>query len=93
MERIPELLPEEDVQKLKSVPKRLPLHEREIVRELKEFGAGVYGGDPLLSDEMIEGVGVKVPDISRTREVLGWVPVVGLRETIRYFEKPICGSY
>ena len=38
MEGISELLPEEDVQKLKSVPKRLPLQEREMVRELKEFG-------------------------------------------------------
>ena len=32
MERISEVLPEEDVQKLKSIPKRLPLHERKIVR-------------------------------------------------------------
>ena len=87
------LLPEEDVQKLKSVPKRLPLYEGEIVRELKEFGAGVYGCDPLLSDEMIEGVGVKALDIDRAREVLGWAPVVGLRETIRYFENPIRGRY
>ena len=62
----------------------------EIVRELKEFGAGVYGCDPLLSDEMIEGVGVKALDIDRAREVLGWEPVVGLEEglglTIKYFE-------
>jgi len=36
MEGISELLPEEDVQKLKSVPKRLPLHEGEIVRRSVE---------------------------------------------------------
>ena len=33
---------------------------REIVRVLEEFGVDVYGHDPLLSDEMIEGFGVKV---------------------------------
>jgi UDPglucose 6-dehydrogenase/UDP-N-acetyl-D-galactosamine dehydrogenase len=32
---------------------------REIVRMLKEFGVTVYGYDPLLSDTMIEGFGVK----------------------------------
>ena len=32
---------------------------REIVRVLEEFGVDVYGYDPLLSDEMIEGFGVK----------------------------------
>lgn len=31
----------------------------EIVRELKEYKIEVYGYDPLLSDEMIEGFGVK----------------------------------
>ena len=54
MERIQELLSEEDVQKLKSVPKRRSLHKREIVRELKEFGAGVYEYDPLLSDDIYD---------------------------------------
>ena len=91
MERIQELLSEEDVQKLKSVPKRRSLHKREIVRELKEFGAGVYGYDPLLSDDVIEGFGVKALDIGRAREVLGLEH--GLKGTIRYFEKPIRGSY
>ena len=50
----------------------------------------MYGCDPLLSDEMVEGFGVKAPDIGRAREVLGWAPVVGLREglkeTIRWFQ-------
>ena len=50
----------------------------------------MYGCDPLLSDEMIEGCGVKAPDIGRAREVLGREPVVGLREglkeTIRWFQ-------
>ena len=32
---------------------------REIVRVLEEFGVAVYGYDPLLSDAMIEGFGVK----------------------------------
>ena len=32
---------------------------REIVKELKEFGVDVYGYDPLLSKEEIEGFGVK----------------------------------
>ena len=32
---------------------------REIVRVLEEFGVDVYGYDPLLSDAMIEGFGVK----------------------------------
>lgn len=32
---------------------------REIVKELKEFGVAVYGYDPLLSNEEIEGFGVK----------------------------------
>ena len=93
MERIQELLSEEDVQKLKSVPKRLSLHKRDIVRELKEFGVDVYEYDPLLSDDVIEGFGVKALDISRAKDVLGWEPLVGLMETIRYFEKPIRGSY
>jgi UDPglucose 6-dehydrogenase/UDP-N-acetyl-D-galactosamine dehydrogenase len=35
---------------------------REIVRVLKEFGVTVYGYDPLLSDTMIEGFGVKALD-------------------------------
>ncbi|MCW3130623.1 MAG: UDP binding domain-containing protein [Methanophagales archaeon] len=32
---------------------------REMVKELKEFGVDVYGYDPLLSKEEIEGFGVK----------------------------------
>ena len=36
MEWISELLPEEDVQKLKSIPKRSPLHGGEIVRRSVE---------------------------------------------------------
>ena len=35
---------------------------REIVRVLEEFGVDVYGYDPLLSDAMIEGFGVKALD-------------------------------
>jgi UDPglucose 6-dehydrogenase/UDP-N-acetyl-D-galactosamine dehydrogenase len=35
---------------------------REMVRELKEFGVDVYGYDPLLSKEEIEGFGVKALD-------------------------------
>jgi len=35
---------------------------RKMVRELKEFGVDVYGYDPLLRDEMIEGFGVKALD-------------------------------
>jgi len=35
---------------------------REIVRALEEFGVAVYGYDPLLSDAMIEGFGVKALD-------------------------------
>ena len=37
---------------------------REIVKELKEFGIDVYGYDPLLSKEEIEGFGVKALDFS-----------------------------
>ena len=32
---------------------------REMVKELKEFGIEIYGYDPLLSNEEIEGFGVK----------------------------------
>ncbi len=35
---------------------------REMVKELKEFGVDVYGYDPLLSKEEIEGFGVKALD-------------------------------
>jgi len=35
---------------------------REMVKELKEFGVDVYGYDPLLSIEEIEGLGVKALD-------------------------------
>jgi UDPglucose 6-dehydrogenase/UDP-N-acetyl-D-galactosamine dehydrogenase len=35
---------------------------REMVKELKEFGVEVYGYDPLLSKEEIEGFGVKALD-------------------------------
>jgi UDPglucose 6-dehydrogenase/UDP-N-acetyl-D-galactosamine dehydrogenase len=37
---------------------------REMVKELKEFGIDVYGYDPLLSTEEIEGFGVKALDFS-----------------------------
>ena len=36
MEGISELLPEEDIQKLKAVSKRLSIHEKEIVRRSVE---------------------------------------------------------
>jgi UDP-N-acetyl-D-mannosaminuronate dehydrogenase len=36
---------------------------REMVKELKEFGVDVYGYDPLLSKEEIEGFDVKALDI------------------------------
>ena len=35
---------------------------REMVKELKEFGIEVFGYDPLLSKEEIEGFGVKALD-------------------------------
>ena len=35
---------------------------REMVKELKEFGVEVYGYDPLLSKEEIEGFGVRALD-------------------------------
>ena len=35
---------------------------REIVKELKEFGVEIYGYDPILSNEEIEGFGVKALD-------------------------------
>ncbi|HJH27259.1 MAG TPA: nucleotide sugar dehydrogenase [Methanophagales archaeon] len=35
---------------------------KEMVKELKEFGIDVYGYDPLLSKEEIEGLGVKALD-------------------------------
>ncbi len=35
---------------------------REMVKELKEFGVDVYGYDPMLSKEEIEGFGVKALD-------------------------------
>jgi UDPglucose 6-dehydrogenase/UDP-N-acetyl-D-galactosamine dehydrogenase len=37
---------------------------REIVKELKEFGIEVYGYDPLLSEEEIEGFDMNVYDLS-----------------------------
>ena len=37
---------------------------REMVKELKEFGVDVYGYDPLLSKEEIEGFGVNALDFS-----------------------------
>jgi len=37
---------------------------REIIKELKEFGIEVYGYDPLLSTEEIEGFDVKTLDFS-----------------------------
>nr|QNO57278.1 UDP-N-acetyl-D-mannosamine dehydrogenase [Methanosarcinales archaeon ANME-1 ERB7] len=35
---------------------------REMVKELKDFGVDVYGYDPLLTKEEIEGFGVKARD-------------------------------
>ena len=35
---------------------------REMVKELKEFGIEIYGYDPLLSKEEIEGFGVNALD-------------------------------
>lgn len=35
---------------------------RDMIKELKEFGVDVYGYDPLLSNEEIEGFGVKALD-------------------------------
>jgi UDP-N-acetyl-D-galactosamine dehydrogenase len=35
---------------------------KEMVKELKEFGVDIYGYDPLLSNEEIEGFGVKALD-------------------------------
>ncbi len=35
---------------------------REMVKELKEFGVDVYGHDPMLSKEEIEGFGVNALD-------------------------------
>ncbi len=35
---------------------------KEMVKELKEFGVDVYGHDPMLSKEEIEGFGVKALD-------------------------------
>jgi len=37
---------------------------REMVKELKDFGVGAYGYDPLLSKEEIEQFGVKALDFS-----------------------------
>jgi len=53
MEWISELLPEEDVQKLKSVPKRLPLHEGEIVMRSVEAHIQKLAG----MEEEFESVG------------------------------------
>jgi len=35
---------------------------KEMVKELKEFGVDVYGHDPMLSKDVIEGFGVKALD-------------------------------
>ena len=53
MEGISELLPEEDVQKLKSIPKRLPLHEGEVVRRSVEAYIRKLAG----MEEKFESVG------------------------------------
>jgi UDPglucose 6-dehydrogenase/UDP-N-acetyl-D-galactosamine dehydrogenase len=41
---------------------------REMVKELKEFGVEVYGYDPLISKEEIEGFGVKALDELNVKE-------------------------
>ena len=45
-----------------NVPDTTESPVREMVKELKEFGVDVYGYDPLLSKEEIEGFGVKALD-------------------------------
>ena len=69
------------------------------VLEFAEVVVGIIGSDSriIFEDLPVDDPKVRRPDISRAREVLGWEPVVGLeegiKETIRYFEKPIRGSY
>jgi dTDP-glucose 4,6-dehydratase len=59
----------------------------------------IIGSDSriVFEDLPVDDPKVRRPDIGRAREVLGWEPMVGLREglreTIRYFENPIRGSY
>ena len=64
----------------------------EVVVEIIGSGSKI-----VFEDLPVDDPKVRRPDISRAKDVLGWEPVVGLeeglKETIRYFEKPIRGSY
>ena len=51
-----------------NVPDTTESPVREMVKELKEFGVDVYGYDPLLSKEEIEGFGVKALDELNVKE-------------------------
>ena len=69
------------------------------VLEFAEVVVEIIGSDSriVFEDLPVDDPKVRRPDISRAKDVLGWEPVVGLeeglKETIRYFEKPIRGSY
>jgi len=62
------------------------------VLEFAEVVVEIIGSDSQITfeDLPVDDPKVRRPDIGRAREVLGWEPVVGLREglreTIRYFE-------
>ena len=63
------------------------------VLEFARKVVGIIGGDSRITfeDLPVDDPKVRRPDISRAKEVLGWEPVVGLREglrlTIKYFEE------
>jgi len=69
------------------------------VLEFAEVVVEIIGSDSqiVFEDLPVDDPKVRRPDIGRAKDLLGWAPVVGLEEglkgTIRYFEKPICGSY
>ena len=69
------------------------------VLEFAEVVVEIIGSDSqiVFEDLPVDDPKVRRPDIGRAKDLLGWVPVVGLEEglkgTIRYFEKPIRGSY
>ena len=69
------------------------------VLEFAEVVVEIIGSDSqiVFEDLPVDDPKVRRPDISRAKDLLGWAPVVGLeeglKETIRYFEKPIRGSY
>ena len=62
------------------------------VIEFAEVVVGIIGSDSriVFEDLPVDDPKVRRPDISRAREVLGWAPVVGLREglkeAIRWFQ-------